>query len=46
MSGIYNLMIKDGLKVGEFPTDRFLSFGTPEEYDIAKEILSNADTDK
>jgi len=46
MSGIYNLMIRDGLKVGEFPTDRFLSFGTPEEYTNAKEILRNADSDK
>ncbi len=46
MSGIYNLMIKEGLKVGEFPTDSFLSFGTPEEYINAKETLTNADPDK
>ncbi len=46
MSGIYNIMIEDGKKIGEFPTDHFLSFGTPEEYENAKELLKNADTDK
>ncbi len=46
MSGIYNLMIEDGKRIGEFPTDHFLSFGTPEEYERARECLKNADTDK
>ncbi len=39
MSGVYNVMVKDDKKVGEFPTDSFLSFGTPEEYDRAVEAL-------
>ncbi len=39
MSGVYNVMVKDNLKIAEFPTDRFISFGTPEEYERAKEIL-------
>ncbi len=39
MSGVYNEMIKDGRRIGEFPTDSFLSFGTPEEYDKAVETL-------
>ena len=39
MSGVYNVMVKDGSKIAEFPTDRFISFGTPEEYERAKEIL-------
>ncbi len=46
MSGVYNVMIDDGRRIGEFPTDHFLSFGTPEEYENAKEYLSNADSDK
>jgi len=46
MSGIYNLMIKEGKRIGEFPTDEFLSFGTPDEYNQAREILKNADKDK
>ncbi len=36
MSGVYNVMAEDGKKIGEFKTDSFLSFGTPEEYEIAK----------
>ncbi|MBQ9549735.1 MAG: glycosyltransferase family 2 protein [Lachnospiraceae bacterium] len=43
MSGIYNLMIDEGKRIGEFPTDEFLSFGTPDEYEKAREILKNAD---
>ena len=39
MSGIYNLMIDEGKKIGEFPTDEFLSFGTPEEYEMARALL-------
>ncbi len=46
MSGIYNLMIEENKKIGEFPTDDFLSFGTPEEYKNAKELLEHADTDQ
>ena len=46
MSGVYNVMIGDGKKIGEFPTDHFLSFGTPEEYENAKEYFSNADSDQ
>ncbi len=46
MSGIYNLMIEEGKRIGEFPTDEFLSFGTPDEYKQAREILKNADKDK
>ncbi len=37
MSGIYNLLISDGERVRSFPTDRFISFGTPEEYASAIE---------
>jgi NDP-sugar pyrophosphorylase family protein len=39
MSGVYNLMIEEGNKIGEFPVEDFLSFGTPEEYEKAKDFL-------
>lgn len=32
MSGVYNEMCKDGLKIVKFETDMHLSFGTPDEY--------------
>lgn len=36
MSGIYNIMIKNGLKVNSMGTDYHVSFGVPEEYEEAK----------
>lgn len=32
MSGVYNEMCKDNLKIVKFETDMLLSFGTPDEY--------------
>ncbi len=49
MSGVYNLMAEEGMNIGEFPVDDFLSFGTPEEYENAKKVLEesgNARTDQ
>ena len=36
MSGVYNVMAKEGLKIGNFTCDEHLSFGTPEEFLAAK----------
>lgn len=35
MSGIYNLLIKDGKRIFTFGCDEMLSFGTPDEYERA-----------
>lgn len=37
MSGLYNIMCSRGMNVGYFNTDYHVEFGTPEEYEIAKE---------
>lgn len=37
VSGVYNEMADKGKKIITFPTDLHISFGTPEEYDNAKE---------
>lgn len=36
VSGVYNELCKAGKKVSAFQTDFYLSFGTPEEYALAK----------
>lgn len=36
MSGVYNTMIKNKLIIKNFTVDNHLPFGTPEEYEIAK----------
>lgn len=36
MSGVYNEMIADGKRVTGIPTQLHISFGTPEEYELAK----------
>ena len=37
MSGLYNVMISEKMKVSFFKTDFHIPFGTPEEYDLAKD---------
>ena len=32
ISGVYNIMIKENMKIKYFLTDLHISFGTPEEY--------------
>ena len=39
MSGIYNEMISEGRRIRVFDSDMHLSFGTPDEYETAKELL-------
>lgn len=36
LSGVYNDMIKCGKKIVTFATDNHISFGTPDEYEIAR----------
>ena len=36
MSGVYNEMANDGLKIKNFTCDYHIPFGTPDEYEIAK----------
>ena len=36
VSGVYNELLKDGRKILDFSTDFYLSFGTPAEYEKAK----------
>ncbi len=36
VSGIYNIMIKNGLTIKNFKVDFHIPFGTPEEYELAK----------
>ena len=36
MSGIYNIMIKNKMKIKSFSTDLHISFGTPVEYEESK----------
>ncbi len=40
MSGIYNILIEEGKKIKVFTVDDTINFGTPEEYEEAKKILS------
>ena len=35
MSGVYNEMTNRGEKIVTFPIDEHISFGTPDEYDMA-----------
>lgn len=37
MSGLYNTLCAEGKKVADYPLDFHVSFGTPEEYENAKE---------
>lgn len=37
MSGVYNTMIKNKLIIKNFTVDNHLPFGTPEEYEVAKD---------
>ena len=43
MSGIYNELISTGRKVKVFGVDTYMSFGTPDEYEKAKETLKDKD---
>ena len=36
VSGIYNIMAEEGMKIKSFITDVHVPFGTPDEYKIAK----------
>ncbi|MDE6284784.1 MAG: glycosyltransferase family 2 protein [Bacilli bacterium] len=36
VSGVYNVMVEDKQKIGYFDVDMHVSFGTPEEYELAK----------
>lgn len=38
LSGVYNVMCQNGLEIRSFETDFHISFGTPKEYNIAKEF--------
>lgn len=40
ISGVYNEMARTGLTIKTFHTDIHVSFGTPEEYEAAKEAVS------
>ncbi len=40
MSGLFNILIAGGMKVRSFEVDEMVSFGTPEEYEVAKDILT------
>ncbi len=40
MSGIYNILIEEKKKIKVFTVDDTINFGTPEEYEEAKRILS------
>lgn len=37
MSGVYNILAQGNKKIGHFNTDRHVSFGTPEEYEAARD---------
>ncbi len=37
MSGVYNIMCKEGMKVSDYLLDFHVEFGTPEEYEKAKD---------
>lgn len=37
VSGVYNIMIKNGAIIKNFTVDKHIPFGTPEEYEIAKD---------
>ena len=36
MSGVYNIMIKNNAVIKNFTVDKHIPFGTPEEYELAK----------
>lgn len=38
MSGVYNIMLQSGLQVKSLKTDFHVSFGIPEEYELAKDL--------
>lgn len=38
VSGVYNVMAEHGMNLKTFRTDKHISFGTPEEYEIACNI--------
>ena len=37
VSGVYNIMVEDKMKIKTFITDEHVSFGTPEEFELAKD---------
>lgn len=39
VSGVYNIMTEKGLKIKNFNTDEHVSFGTPEEFEIAQSSI-------
>lgn len=39
MSGVYNVLIRDGRRIRVLEAEETLSFGTPEEYDVAAACL-------
>ena len=40
MSGVYNEMIAQGMRIRVFDSDMHISFGTPDEYEAAKKLLA------
>ncbi len=40
MSGLFNILISQDMKVRSFTVDEMVSFGTPEEYEVALGILT------
>ena len=40
MSGLFNILIADDMKVRVFDVDEIVSFGTPEEYEVALDVLT------
>lgn len=38
VSGVYNILAKQGKLIKSFPVDMHLPFGTPEEYEVAKDL--------
>lgn len=46
MSGVYNEMIAQGMRIRVFDSDMHISFGTPDEYEAAKKLLAEASEEK
>ena len=46
MSGVFNEMIKAGRKVKVFNVDKYMSFGTPEEYEEAEKKLTGEEPEE
>lgn len=40
VSGVYNIIADEGRKIANFNTDKHVSFGTPQEFDVAKSDIT------